>query len=368
MHEEQIPLLDLAPEIEELGAEITAAIQRVLHSKQFILGPEVLAFEDEVASYLGVRHAIGVNSGTDALVIGLRTLGIGPGDEVITSPFTFFATAEAISSVGARPVFVDVDPVTFNLAAEQIEAKISSATRAIMPVHLFGQAADMGLISEIAERHGLMVLEDCAQAFGGDYRGKKLGTLGQIGAFSFFPTKNLGCYGDGGLITTDDEQSATTARALRAHGSQKKYFNETIGYNSRLDAIQAAILRIKLKKIESSNEGRRRVAAGYRNALGDLQSLCLPAEHPDGRHVYHQFTLRVLSGKRQQLQKALSENNIASMVYYPVPVHRLPVYDEPAGTCPVAERLADEVISLPIWPQMETAKLQKISEIIRAAI
>ena len=244
MSEIKIPIYDPRPEIEALWDEIQAAIHRVLKSGRFILGPEVKAFEQEVAEYLGVKHAIGVNSGTDALVIALRALGVGPGDEVITTPFTFFATAEAISLVGATPVFVDIDPKTFNINPELIPEAITSRTKAILPVHLYGQAADMDPILDIAERHGLRVLEDTAQAFGAKYKGQKLGTLGDAGAFSFFPTKNLGGIGDGGLIATNNDNVAELARMLRAHGAKKKYFHEMIGYNSRLDELQANIFSL----------------------------------------------------------------------------------------------------------------------------
>ena len=346
-----IPILDLSPEIEALGDEIMEAIQRVLRSGQFILGPEVAAFEEEVAATLGTRHAVGLNSGTDALVIGLRALGVGPGDEVIVPSFTFFATAEAVSVLGATPVFVDVELDTYNLDVAHVEAAVTERTKAVIPVHLFGRPAAMDALQAVADRLGLAILEDCAQSFGATLGGRRTGTLGQAGAFSFFPTKNLGAYGDGGLLVTDDDALAETARTLRTHGSRKKYHNETVGYNSRLDAIQAAVLRVKLPHVDAYNEGRRRVAARYTDALQGVDGLVTP--EIVGGHVVHQYTVRVLGGRRDAVRAALAERGIGAMVYYPVPCHRLPIYDAPAGSLPVSEQLADEVLSLPIWPQME---------------
>ncbi|MCA1791858.1 MAG: DegT/DnrJ/EryC1/StrS family aminotransferase, partial [Thioalkalivibrio sp.] len=259
----RIPVLNLTPEIEELWDELNDAFQRVLRSGQFILGPEVEAFETEVADYLGVKHAIGVNSGTDALVIGLRALGIGPGDEVITTPFTFFATGESIANVGATPVFVDIDENSFNIDPSLIEDAITPRTKAILPVHLFGRPCDMDAVMGIAERHGLEVVEDAAQSFGARLGGQQSGTFGRVGAFSFFPSKNLGAFGDAGLLATDDDEVAESARMLRAHGSRTKYHNETLGYNSRLDSLQAAFLRVKLPRVDAWNERRRDVAATY---------------------------------------------------------------------------------------------------------
>ncbi len=355
--EHQIPILDLSAEIEALWDELNAATQRVLRSGRFILGPEVEAFEREVAEYLGVKHAIGVNSGTDALVIGLRALGVGPGDEVITTPFTFFATAEAISLVGATPVFVDIDPNTFTIDRGLIEEKITPRTRAILPVHLYGQAADMDSILGLAEKYGLKVLEDVAQAFGGEYKGRKLGTIGHAGAFSFFPSKNLGAYGDGGLIATDDDRVAETARMLRAHGARRKYHNEMLGYNSRLDALQAAILRVKLRYVDGWNEARRKAACTYNELLKDVPGVVTPYEAPYAKHVYHQYTVRILDGKRDEVQRRLTEAGIGTMVYYPVPVHRLPVYAPVRYALPEVERASREVASLPIYPGLTEEKM-----------
>lgn len=354
----KIPMLDLSDEVETLWDELNAAIHRVLRSGQFILGPEVEAFEREVAEYLGVRHAVGLNSGTDALIIGLRALGIGPGDEVITTPFTFFATAEAISSVGAVPVFVDIDPVTFNLDPRLVENCITPRTKAIVPVHLYGRPAEMDQILELSCRYQLKVLEDCAQAFGATYGGHRVGTLGHAGAFSFFPSKNLGAYGDGGLLVTNDDRVADIARMLRAHGTRRKYFNEMIGYNSRLDAIQAAILRVKLRYVDKWNEARRQVAMRYTKLLSEVDGIVVP-EVSEG-HVFHQYTIRVVGGKRDFIQRFLAEKGIQTMVYYPVPLHRLTVYEKKGLILPQAEHAAAEVLSLPIGPGLTIEAQERV--------
>ena len=356
----EIPVLDLTPEVDELWDEINTAVQRVLRSTQFIMGPEVKAFEHEVAEYLGVKHAIGVNSGTDALVISLRALGIGAGDEVITTSFTFFATAEAISAVGATPVFVDIDPKTFNIDPNLIEEKITSATRAIMPVHLFGRPVEMQVVMSLAEKYELKVIEDVAQAFSGEYRGKKLGTLGTMGAYSFFPSKNLGCYGDGGLLVTDDDALADSARMLKAHGAKKKYYNEFIGYNSRLDSLQAAILRVKLPHIDIWSEGRRRVANRYNELLANIPGIITP-EICEG-HVFHQYTIQINGIHRDELQRKLAEEGIGSMVYYPVPVHQLPIYRTSDYSLTVTQSAAKHVLSLPIWPKMEEDMIKHVCD------
>ena len=354
--ETRIPVLDLAPQLESLWPEMNHAIQKVLRSGHYIMGPEVKAFEEETARFLGVRHTVACNSGTDALFIALRTLGLGPGDEVITTPFTFFATAEAISHVGATPVFVDVDPVTMNLDPGLIERAITHRTRAILPVHLFGRPCDLDPILEVACRHGLKVVEDCAQSFGARHRGRSTGTLGHLGAFSFFPSKNLGAYGDGGLLATDDEDLADAARMLRVHGSRKKYHNEAVGYNSRLDELQAAILRVKLPHLEAWNRSRRRVAENYGRLLGGHPGIRTP-EVVEG-HVFHQYTLQLRKGGpgvRDRVQARLEAEGISTMVYYPVPCHRLRLYRQSHAhvACPEAEALGDCVLSLPIWPEMD---------------
>lgn len=369
MSDIKIPVLDLKPQYQHIKAEVRAAIDAVLESGQFIMGPEVKQFEQAVAQYLGVKHAIGVNSGTDALVIGLRALGIGPGDEVITTPFSFFATAESISNVGAKPVFVDVDPLSFNLDPKLIRQTITPQTKAIMPVHLYGHPAAMGQIMAIAQEYDLKVIEDCAQSFGARYwgncpgcdagclaedsacwLGKATGTIGDVGAYSFFPSKNLGGYGDGGLIVTDDDQVAEQARMLRVHGAKKKYHNEVLGYNSRLDTIQAAILGVKLQYIDQWNEGRRRVAEIYNDLLADVPGVVPPVMTKG--HVFHQYTIRVLKGHREALKEQLASAGIASMVYYPVPQDQLPVYQGQYEVLTVSNRLAGEVLSLPIWPEL----------------
>ncbi len=382
---QQIPVLDLKPQYDSIREEVHAAIDRVLESGQFIMGPEVKAFEAEVAAYLGVKHAIGVNSGTDALVIGLRAAGIGPGDEVITTPFSFFATAESISNVGAKPVFVDIDPESFNLDPHKIEAAITSRTKAILPVHLFGRPAAMGQIIELAQKYGLKVVEDCAQSFGARYwgdcgecdedcsvatrdelRGKCMGAIGDVGAFSFFPSKNLGAYGDGGLIATNDDELAEMARMLRSHGSKRKYHNEVLGYNSRLDSIQAAILRVKLPHIDEWNRGRRRVAKVYNELLANVAGVVIP-KLVDG-HVFHQYTIRVLDGKRDEVQQRLKEAGVATMVYYPVPQDRLPVYEGEYGVFEGSEQVAKEVLSLPIWPEMEESLMVNLVDELKQVL
>lgn len=357
-----IPVLDLKPEIEELWDSLQEAMKRVFESGQFILGPEVEAFEREVAAFLGVRHAIGLNSGTDALVIALRALGIGPGDEVITTPFTFFATPESISLVGAEPVFVDVCLDDFNIDPSLIDAAVTERTRAILPVHLFGRPARMDEILEVARRRGLHVVEDCAQSFGARLGDRQMGTLGDVGTFSFFPSKNLGAFGDGGLAVTDDDALADRMRMLRSHGSRRKYENELIGYNSRLDALHAALLRVKLPHVDGWNQGRRLAARRY----GDLLSRGPELVAPDvcAGHVFHQYTVRLPGGRRRRdaLREALARDGIQTAVYYPTPCHRLPVYQDRGWTAPNAERLAGEVLSLPIWPQIKLCVQEAVAE------
>jgi dTDP-4-amino-4,6-dideoxygalactose transaminase len=363
----KIPILDLKPQLHNLQTEMEEAILAVVRSGQYILGSAVQQFEAEVAEYLGVKYAIGVNSGTDALVIGLRALGIAAGDEVITTPFSFFATAESISNVGAKPVFVDICPASFNIDAAQIAAQITPRTKAIMPVHLYGQPANMGQILAIAQQFNLKVIEDCAQSFGAKYMGdclgcdrscqsdplvgKYTGNMGDIGAFSFFPTKNLGAYGDGGLIVTNDAQLAETARKLRVHGSKHRYENEMFGYNSRLDTIQAAVLRVKLPHLARWNEERRRVARTYNQYLSHLPQIITP--QITAGHVFHQYTIRVLQGQRDALRQVLANQGISTMIYYPVPQDLLPVYKGQYPAYPVSQQLAQEVLSLPIWAELE---------------
>ncbi len=366
MVQDKIPLLDLSSEIDELWDELNLAFQRVLRSGIFIMGPEVKAFEEEVAHYLGVKHAISLNSGTDALVIGLRALGIQSGDEVITTPFTFFATAEAISHIGATPVFVDIDPKTYNIDPQLIESAITPRTKAIVPVHLYGRPVEMEPILKLAEKYNLKILEDCAQAFGATYQGKLVGTLGHAGAFSFFPSKNLGAFGDGGLLATNDDLIAEKARMLRVHGARKKYYNETLGYNSRLDALHAALLRVKLPHIDRWNRLRRQAAQRYNDLLANLPELVLP-EICEG-HVFHQYTVRVLGGHRNEVQTRLAEAGIETMVYYPVPLHRLPVYCMMGASCPEADKASAEVLSLPLWPTIPVEVQQRVADTLARII
>lgn len=357
--EQRAGMLDLRPELAELWEELHEAITRVARSGRFILGPEVAAFERQVASLLEVKHAIGVSSGTDALVIALRSLGIGPGDEVITTPFTFVATAEAICRVGAKPVFIDIDPITLNLDPGLIESAITGHSRAVLPVHLFGLACDMERICAIARRHGLKVVEDTAQAFGGrDAAGRRLGSIGDAAGFSFFPTKNLGAMGDGGLITTDDELVAETATRLRSHGGRDKYRPAMQGYNCRLDELQAAVLRVKLPHVERWNAARVRLAQRYQARLAEVEAItALP---PSSGHIYHQFTVRIRADRRAAVKSQLERAGIATAIYYPVPLHQLGAFDAPAWQLPQADRAAREVLSLPMGPHVDPAVVARI--------
>lgn len=362
-----VPLLDLQPEVDDLWDELNAAFQRVLRQQSFIMGPDVPALEAEIAHYLGLEHAIAVNSGTDALVIALRALGVGPGDEVITTAFTFFATAEAVTLLGATPVFVDIEPESFNLNVDQLEAAVTERTKAIIPVHLFGLPVQMDAVRAFARKHGLFVLEDVAQAMGARHRGQLTGTMGDIAAFSFFPSKNLGAYGDGGLIATSDDALAETCRMLRVHGARRKYFNEVAGYNSRLDTLQAAILRVKLPHLDRWNQARRTAAERYAELLEGLP-LVLPTETPGMTHVYHQYTVRLSAGRRDAVQAALAEAGVGTMVYYPVPVHRLPLYQPLGHRLPEAEKAASEVLSLPMGPGLTADAQRRVAEALKDAL
>ena len=363
-----VPMVDLKIQYDALKAEIDAAVLEVLRSTAFILGPQGKALEQAVAAYHGVKFAVGVASGTDALHLALRAADIRPGDEVITTPFTFIATAEAISYIGAVPVFVDIRPDTFNLDVAQIEARITKRTRAILPVHLYGQAADMGPLMEIARKHRLKVIEDCAQSFGADYRGRKTGSFGEFGCFSFFPSKNLGCYGDGGMVITDDPALAERLQSLRNHGSKVRYYHDEIGYNSRLDEVQAAVLNVKFKRIDAFNAGRRRSAAHYNKLLAVL-GIQVPHEHAEGTHVYHQYTLRVRN--RDDVKKRLDDAKVSSMIYYPVPLHLQAAYRDlnmKAGSLPQAEQAAREVLSLPMYPELTEAQVQSVADAVKKAL
>ncbi|MEW5837502.1 MAG: DegT/DnrJ/EryC1/StrS family aminotransferase [Pseudomonadota bacterium] len=362
-----IPMVDLTAQYQSLKTEIDTGLLHTLETAQFILGPNVRAFEEEAAAYLGVKHAISVANGTDALHLALLAAGIGAGDEVITTPFTFIATAEAIRYVGARPVFVDIDPQTFNIDAQKIEAAITPQTRAIMPVHLFGQPADMSAIRQLAIKHQLKIIEDCAQSFGADIQGHMSGGMGDAGAFSFFPSKNLGCFGDGGMVTTNSDELDATLRQLRNHGSKVRYYHDIIGYNSRLDEMQAVILRAKLKHIANYNNERRRVAHRYNAGLAGLP-VVTPHEDGIGTHVFHQYTL--LAEHREVIQQALAAEKIASAIYYPIPLHQQNVFkaDYPALSLPVAEDVAQRCLSLPIYPELSDVAIDQICAVIRRVI
>jgi dTDP-4-amino-4,6-dideoxygalactose transaminase len=359
----QIPMVDLKEQYAVLREELECGFAGVFESMQCILGPNVAALEKEIADYCGVRHAIGVASGTDALHLALLAAGIGEGDEVITSPFSFIATAEAICYTGARPVFVDIDGGTFNIDARLIEAAITDRTRAVLPVHLFGQPAELDIISRICQRYGLRLIEDCAQSFGAEYLGKKTGAWGDAGCFSFFPSKNLGCYGDGGMIITNDDSLAEKLRMLHRHGSREQYYHGMIGYNSRLDELQAVVLRTKLKRIEEYNEARRRNARHYGECLQG-SGLKTPVESTRGRHVYHQYT--VLSDCRNELASGLLQEGIASAVYYPVPLHRQQALQAYCGeqSLPMAESCAARVLSLPMYPELKVEQIDRICEVL----
>lgn len=363
----KIPMLDLTPEIEGLLPQITEAIERVLKSGQFVLGREGAQFEGDASRYLNVAHAIGLNSGTDALIIALRALDVGPGDEVITSPFSFFATAEAISLVGATPVFADILPKCFTIDPETIS--VTRKTKAIIPVHLFGRSANMDGVLSVATKAGIPVVEDAAQAFGGAWKNRKLGSLGSFGCFSFFPSKNLGAYGDAGMVVTNDSALAEMARKLRTHGTHgagRRYHNEILGYNSRLDEIQAAILRVKFPHLDTMNSARRVAAQRYTELLAQIPDVECPEASAD--HVYHQYTIRVKKGKRDAVADFLNSVGISSMIYYPVPIHRLPVYRALKASCPIAEAASREVLSLPIWPQITLETQKRVANSIAHAM
>jgi dTDP-4-amino-4,6-dideoxygalactose transaminase len=366
MNQQPIPILDLKAQYAALREDIHAAIERVLESQHFILGPEVEAFEREVAAYSQCHFGIGVSSGTDALLVALMAIGIQPGDEVITSPYSFFATAGSIVRLGARPVFVDIDLDTLNIDADKIEAKITPRTRAILPVHLAGQLAEMDKILQIAERHGLYVIEDACQAIGADYHGQRAGSLGHLGCFSFFPSKNLGGAGDSGMVVSNDPQLADRVSLLRNHGHRPKYYNKAIGGNFRMDALQAAILRAKLPHLEAWTFARRENAALYRQfftqsgLVGEGKPVRLPLEAGWGRHIYHLYQIRV--EKRDELMDFLKSRGIASEVYYPVSLHCQECFDGMGFNtdCPNAERASRETLALPIYPELTAGQIERI--------
>lgn len=356
-----IPFIDLAAQYHELKDEINAAIARVFETSQFVQGRETEAFEEEFAAYCDVRHAVGVSSGTSALHLALLAAGVGPGDEVITVPFTFFATVATIGYVGAIPVYVDIDPGTFNMDVRQIEAAITERTRAILPVHLYGQTADMDPILEIARRHKLVVIEDAAQAHGAEYHGRRAGSIGDLGCFSFYPTKNLGAAGEGGLITTNNPEYARKMRSLRSWGEERRYYAVLKGFNYRMQGLQAAILRVKLSRLESWTEARRKLAAEYDRMLEDADVL-RPSVIPNARHAYCLYTIQ--SSRRDQLQRELEGAGIQTSVHYPVPIHLMPAYSDAryrAGDFPCAEACAESVLSLPLYPQMHAGQVQQVA-------
>lgn len=364
-----IPMVDLKAQYRSLQATLEPAMLSALEATQFILGPNVQAFEKEAAAYLGVEHAVGVASGTDALHLALIAAGVGVGDEVITTPFTFIATAEAIDYVGATPVFVDIDPRTFNLDLNAVESAITPRTRAVIPVHLFGQPVNMVELMALCEARDLRVVEDCAQSFGAAVETEngaiQTGAFGDAGCFSFFPSKNLGCFGDGGLVTTNSAEVAEQLKSLRNHGSKIRYYHSEIGYNSRLDELQAVVLRAKLPQIDSYNQNRRRVAAAYAAGLEGLP-VEIPFEDGFGAHVYHQYTL--LSDQREKIMEALAAADIAHAIYYPVPLHQQEVF---ADSCqgvslPVTEQVASRCLSLPIYPELEEEVVGQITDVIRS--
>jgi dTDP-4-amino-4,6-dideoxygalactose transaminase len=378
-----IPLCDVQQQYRALKSEIDAAVLQVLADGQYVLGPNVQVFEREVAEYLGCRYAIGVGNGTDALHLSLRALNIGPGDEVITTPLTFIATSEAIALVGATPVFADVDPFTYNIDAAAIEEAITPRTRAILPVHLFGQPCNMGAIMQIAILHGLHVVEDCAQAMGATFGGRHVGTFGTAGCFSFFPTKNLGGCGDGGLITTDDPQFYQRVEKLRRHGTTTKYHHSEVGLNSRLDELQAAILRVKLRHLESQNEGRRQCAYRYNRLLAGNAEVTRPAELARRaprvptvdaesellRAVYHQYT--ILCANRDRVRQSLQAAGIGNAVYYPLPLHLQEAHAElghQAGDFPVAEAISKTCLSLPMFAELSQEQQKAVCRALAAAV
>ncbi len=362
-----IPMLDLKAQHEPIKEEIKTALKNILDSGRFILGNNVSSFEQEVAAYSNAKGGVGLGSGTDALYLALRALDIKQGDEVITTPFTFIATAEAITYVGATPVFADIDRETLNIIPSRIEEKITQRTKAIIVVHLFGLPADMDEIMDIAVKHNLKVIEDCAQAFGAKYRGIPVGSIGDAGCFSFYPSKNLGAYGDGGMMISNNSEVYEKVKLLRNHGTTGPYEHSFIGYNSRLDEIQAAILRIKLKHIDTYNMKRRNIASLYTSLLGN--AVKCPVEIKDRTHVYHQYT--IMTPKRAEVAHALQESNISSVVYYPAPLHVQKAFHYlgyTSGDFPASESAANEVMSLPIYPELESEKAQIIAEVILKAL
>ena len=361
----QVPLVDLKAQYQAIKDEVLAAVAGVFEDMHLNLGPNVRALEEEFAAYCGATHCIGVGSGTDALVLALRAAGVGPGDEVITVSHTFFADTEAIALIGAAPVYVDVEPDTYNLDPEQLEAAITPRTKAIVPVHLCGQPADMAPIMEIARRHGLFVLEDACQAHGAYYRGRRTGTLGDAACFSFYCSKNLGAYGEGGAVVTDDDALAADIRRLRDHGSAVRYEHDEIGTNARLDEVQAAILRVKLPHLEDYNARRQAVAAAYDAGLAG-SVVEAPRVRPDRTHVYHLYSIQ--TDQRDALKAHLAERGVAMGIHYPIPSHLQPAaraWSKGPGSLPVTERLVQRILSLPIYPEMTPEQVGYVIDCVR---
>ncbi len=369
-----IQMVDLVGQYQKIKPEVDAALQRIIDSAAFINGPEVKDFEKELATYLGVGHAIGCANGTDALQIAMMALGLKPGDEVITPSFTFVATVEVVALLGIVPVFADVLPGTYNIDPEDIKRKITPRTKAIVPVHLFGQTADMAAIMAIAREHGLFVIEDNCQAVGSDYTFpdgtvRKAGTIGHVGTTSFFPSKNLGCYGDGGAIFTNDDELAKKLRRVCNHGSDVRYYHEVVGVNSRLDAMQAAILRIKLRRLDEYGTARNAAAAAYDAAFAGVPQLTVPERSANSTHVFHQYTLRVTGGHRDGLKKHLESHDVPAMIYYPVSCHMQNAYKSarcPEGSLPITEQLTHEVLSLPMSTELDNEQLRHITLTVKS--
>ena len=360
----KVPFVNLAKQYEGMKEEIDQAISRVLQSGHFILGEEVLRFEEELAQSTGVKHVIGVSNGTDALVLAFKALGVGSGDEVITPAFSFFASAEAVASLGGKPVFVDIDPEDFNIKVDRIEGKITEKTKAILPVHLYGNPADMESLMNVAQKHNLKVIEDTAQALGAKVGGRKVGTIGDVGTISFFPTKNLGGFGDGGAILTNDSRIAEEVRLLRVHGAKKKYFHEKVGFNHRLDALQAAILRAKLPYLDGWNEKRREIAEKYSERLKG--TVTIPSIQKGKLHIFHQYTIR--TPRRNDLKEFLEERGIGAIVNYPLPIHLQPAFSHlghQEGDFPESEKASQEVLSLPIYPEMTEEEVDYVSKSVQ---
>ncbi len=367
MNSQAIPMVDLHTQYQSLKNDIQKALNETLDNTAFIMGPNVYALEDEISEYLNIKHSVSCASGTDALHLALRALDIGPGDEVITPSFTFAATAEAIRYVGATPIFVDIDAGTLNINPTQIEQAITNNTRAVIAVHLFGLSAEIDSIRSIIKGHNIFLVEDCAQSFGSNYKNQKTGTFGDVSCFSFFPSKNLGCYGDGGMTCTPHDEVAEKLKLLRNHGSPKRYEHTIIGYNSRLDEIQAAILRIKLKHIDEYNEKRHLNANRYSNALKSL-GVITPSESSDSTHVYHQYTLQ--HPQRDRVIAALSNNNIASAIYYPKGLHQQIAFTEgdPAISLPVTEKTSNSCFSLPMYPELTDNQIDRIIDVCKTEL